>query len=124
MWKYRRRLTIRPMQTAIMFAGSRLIIAADGRVLSPVSDELAMKMKKAPHSFIFDASLKAEPVEMVADAPLAQEPESEPAAVESDKDDAEEAAEEAANAQKVETSSDKDDNTPKRKRRSRKSAEG
>jgi hypothetical protein len=121
MWKYRRRLSIRPMQTAITFAGSRLIIAADGRVLSPVSDELAMKMKKAPHSFIFDVSLKAEPVEMVAAAPLAQEPAPEPEAVEPEPEMAED---ESADEQKVETSSDKDDNTPKRKRRSRKSAEG
>jgi hypothetical protein len=103
------------MQTAITFAGSRLIIAADGRVLSPVSDELALKMKKSPHSFVFDESLKAEPM---ADAPQAQEPAPEPAPEPAKAEDKE------AEEQKVETSSDKDDNTPKRKRRSRKSAEG
>lgn len=119
MWKYRRRLSIRPMQTAIMFAGSRLTIAADGRVLSHVSDELAMKMKKSPHSFIFDASLKADEVEVQPEPVMVEvEPEVEATAAEeeSDEDDADE--------QKVETSSDKDDNNSKRKRRSRKSAEG
>lgn len=112
MWKYRRRLSIRPVESAITFAGTRLIIAADGRVLSPVSDKLAAKMRQAPHSFLFDASLASAPAEKI-------EPEQaekiEPApAVEPP----------VAQDQKVEISSDKDDTSSKRKRRSRKSAEG
>jgi hypothetical protein len=124
MWIYRRRLSIHPRENTVSFAGSRLRVAADGRILSPISDELEAKMRRAPHVFAFDPSRKApeaqpEPLPtakaVVEKSKPKAAPEPESPSMESD-----EGAE-----QKVETPSIKDDNIPsKRKRRSRKSLEG
>lgn len=111
MWKYRRRLSLHPRESMISFGGERLRVAADGRILSPIDAKLELKMRKSPHSFMFDSALvmKVEEPEMKASAPeISPEPQadSEPVQVE-----------------KVEVSSEKDDNVPKRKRRPRKSTE-
>ena len=57
MWVYRRRLTIHPREVLVTFAETTLLIGASGRVLTEVSDDLADKMRNAPHIFTFDASL-------------------------------------------------------------------
>jgi hypothetical protein len=62
MWFYRRRLSIHPVESNVTFAGQRLHVAADGRVLTPVNEDLDLKMRRAPHIFIFKADAPA-PVE-------------------------------------------------------------
>ncbi len=57
MWKYKRRLSIVPQAMSISFAGERLDLDSNGCVLSPVSEELASKMRNAPHVFTFDSAL-------------------------------------------------------------------
>ena len=59
MWKYLIRLSIHPQATAISFGGVRLEIDANGCVRTPVSDDLAFKMRNAPHVFSYDPSLKS-----------------------------------------------------------------
>ena len=59
MWKYLIRLSIHPRATAISFAGQRIEIDANGWVLTSISDELALKMRNAPHVFSYDASVKS-----------------------------------------------------------------
>ena len=58
MWKYLIRLSIHPRATAISFGGQRIEIDANGWVLTSISDELALKMRNAPHVFSYDASVK------------------------------------------------------------------
>lgn len=102
MWYYRRRLSVHPIESNVTFAGQRLKIAANGCVISPVDDALALKMKRAPHVFMFKPAAPA-------DAPAqVDEP------VQSD------APAQAVEPEKVETSSTNDDNaktTRTRKRR-------
>ena len=126
MWIYRRRLSIHPRENTVSFAGERLRVAADGRILSPISDELEAKIRRAPHVFAFDPSRKA-PESQPEPAPVAKavveisspEDKSSPESAPEGSDEGE------GQEQKVETSSTKDDTIPtKRKRRSRKSAEG
>jgi hypothetical protein len=96
MWVYLRRLTIHPIESNVTFAGVRLRVAPNGEILTPVSDELALKMKRAPHIFKFIKVIDVEAVEV------------QPAKVEN-----------------VESSSAKDDNIdPKPKRKRRKKVEG
>lgn len=55
MWYYRRRLRVHPVEMTVTFAGQRLQVAADGCILTPVDEDLDLKMRRAPHIFIFKA---------------------------------------------------------------------
>jgi hypothetical protein len=112
MWYYRRRLSVHPIESTVTFAGQRLKIAADGCVLSPVDEALDLKMKRAPHVFIFKAA-PAPAAPVVETAPAVESAPAAPAVK------ADEGA--AGEVEKVETSSVKDDNVePKRTRKRRK----
>ena len=115
MWTYRRRLSIHPRESYVSFAGERLLVAANGCVLSPISDELELKLRRAPQVFRFDPAIEAP-------APKKAEPKSEEVAPPVENEPPAEA--EPAKEQKVESSGKNDDNVTKRKRRSRKSSEG
>lgn len=107
MWYYRRRLSVHPIESTVTFAGQRLKIAANGCVLSPVDEVLDLKMKRAPHVFIF----KAAPAAPVVETAPAVDSAPAPPAVAADEGAVEE-------AEKVETSSTNEDNVEtKRKRR-------
>lgn len=55
MWYYRRRLSVHPIACTVTFAGKRLQVSAEGCVVSPIDEDLELKMKRAPHVFIFKA---------------------------------------------------------------------
>jgi hypothetical protein len=91
-----------PVVSNVTFAGQRLTVAADGSILTPVDEELALKMRRAAHIFSF-SELPAVDNEKTKDAPVA------PPQVDA-----------AVDVEKVETLISKDDNvkvTRKRKRR-------
>lgn len=94
MWMYKRRLSVHPIERNVTFAGVRLLIAADGRVLTSIDEALALKMRRAPHIFEYVEDKVVEP----APAPVVEE-----------------------STEKVETSSVNDDNvTAPRTRKRRK----
>ena len=55
MWYYRRRLRVHPVEMTVTFDGQPLRVAADGCILTPVDEDLALKMRRAPHIFTFMA---------------------------------------------------------------------
>ena len=113
MWYYRRRLSVHPIESNVTFAGQRLRIAANGCVISPIDEALALKMKRAPHVFMFKPAAPAD-----APAPLADAPAQVAEPVRSD------APAQAVEPEKVETSSTKDDNVEGKRTRKRRKVQG
>ncbi len=91
-----------PVVSNVTFAGQRLTVAADGSILTPVDEELALKMRRAAHIFSF------------SELPVISNDETKGETVDPPQVDA------AVDVEKVDTLSSKDDNvkvTRKRKRR-------
>lgn len=106
MWYYRRRLSVHPIESNVTFDGQRLKIAANGCVLTPVDDALALKMRRAPHVFMFKPAAPIDAPAPVAEPVQADEPAP------------------AVEAEKVDISSANDDNVKTKRARKRRKVQG